>query len=135
MNYKNAEILLSINLVGRLSVRGKYDAVNKVDDNGKKVISIDRDKDGNIEKNEVILLKTVQLPSFHDSSLNTKLNSEFVKHAISEDGRPRTISASMWKKMSDAMKINLHVKAYANDMHPGCKYAYTVISGDDDSEE
>ena len=135
MNYKNAEILLSISLVGRLAVRGKYEAVNKVDDNGKKVISIDRDKDGNIEKNEVILLKTVQLPSFHESSLSTKLNSDFVKHAISEDARPRTISAPMWRKMSDAMKLNFHVKAYANDMYPGCKYTYTVISGDDDYEE
>jgi len=135
MNYKNAEILLSVTLAGKLTSRGKYNAVNKLDENGKKVVAIERNSAGAIEKNEVIKLQTVQLPSYAEASSNTKLGTAFVNHAISEDGRPKTISAGMWNKMKPSVRLNLHVKKYAEDMYPGCEYTYEVIAGDEEGED
>lgn len=135
MNYKNAEILLSVTLAGKLTSRGKYNAVNKLDENGKKVVAIERNSVGAIEKNEVIKLQTIQLPSYAESSSNTKLGTAFVNFAISEDGRPKTISAGMWNKMKPSMRLNIHVKKYAEDMFPGAEYKYEVIEGDEEAED
>lgn len=125
MNYKTAEIVLTIQLEGRLATRGEYEA--------KKVIAIERNDSGAIEKNEVIRIQTVKLPCFHECSTSVKLNNNFVRHAISDDGRPkRTISAGMWNKMSPSVKVNLHIAKFADDMYPGCEYSYVIIEGDDE---
>ncbi len=132
MNLKNSEVLLTINLAGALASRGRYNAFTKVDENGKKVVAIGRDKDGNIEKSEVIVLQTIQLPSYHDSSLNTKLNNEFVRFAISEDSRPKkSISAGMWKKMPEKVRLKYHIAKYVDDLYPGCEYSYVILEGED----
>jgi hypothetical protein len=122
-------------LAGSISSRGKYNAVNKLDETGKKVVAIERNGAGAIEKNEVIRLQTVQLPSYHDASSNTKLNVDFVKFAISDEGRPKTISAGMWNKMKPSVRLNLHIKKYADDVFPGCEYSYEIIGGDEEDED
>ena len=132
MNIKSAEIALTIRLEGRLASRGRYESFVKTDENGKKVISIDRDKDGNIEKNEVIVLKTLQLPSHHESSTNMKLNNEFVRFAISDDSRPKKqISAGMWKKMPEKVRLKFHIAKYVDDLYPGAEYSYVILEGDE----
>lgn len=132
MSLKNSEVLLTIGLAGAIATRGKYQAINKLDDQGKKVFIIERNPDGGMEKTEALRLKTLQLPSNHDSSLNTKLGSDFVNFAISDDGRPKSVSAGVWSKMTDMVKLNFHVRKYAEDLHPGQKFSYTVISEEDD---
>lgn len=128
MNYKEAEINLSVFTQGCLALRGKYEAHQKVDDKGNKVFSIERNEKTNlIERNPVFVVKTISLPKEHECSHQTKLNNSFVLWALSEDSRPKDVSAKYWSKMTDKNKIHFHVKKYVNDQFGDVPFKYTIL--------
>ena len=128
MKYINAEIALTCNLGGALAVRGKYDSVVKTDDKGNKIISIERnEKTGEITKAPVYLLRTLQLPSYKECHSSTILNNHFVQWALSDDSKPRDMSASYWKRMPEKMKLKYHVTKYVHDMFGKCEFKYIIL--------
>lgn len=118
MDYKNTSISLSINLSGSLALRGKYDSVVKTDDQGKVVSQIERNAEGKMEKSDVIQLRTIQLPKYHECEQHTTLGGAFCAWAISDDARPKkTVSVPWWNKLSVKNKLKMAVQQYVWDLY------------------
>ena len=128
MKYTNAEVSLTINLEGRIALRGNYQASQKVDNDGKKIIAIERDPiTGEQIKAPAIQLRTIQLPKYHDCTSHTVLNNQFVRWALSDDSRPKDMSAGYWKRMPDKIKIKFHVDKYVKDLFGKVEYKFTIL--------
>jgi hypothetical protein len=127
MKYTDAEISLTVSAEGCLSLRGKYEAHQKLDDNGNVVFAIERNARNEIERNPVFQLKTIQLPKYHECTVGTKLNNRFVQWALSNESKPRTLSAGYWNRMSDRQRLHFHVTKYVSDLYGDAKFNYTIL--------
>jgi hypothetical protein len=127
MNYQNAEVTLTVKTEGPIALRGKYESSPKVDENGKPVFSIEKNDKGEIVKDPVYAVKTIQLPKFNEASHSTTLNNSFVKWAISDDGKPRKVSATHWKNLTPKMKLQYHIKQYVVDLYGQAEFEYTIL--------
>ncbi len=128
MKYTNAEVSLTVKTEGCIALRGNYQAAQKVDNDGKKIISIERDSITREQiKTPAIQLKTIQLPKYHDCSSHTILNNQFVRWALSDDSRPKDMSAGYWKRMPDKIKIKFHVDKYVKDLFGKVEYKFTIL--------
>lgn len=135
MQIKNGKVFLTIELEGRITSRGKYESKQKVDSTGKKVVSIEKDINGTIQRNDVFELRTLQLPSTSKAAFSVTLGSEFVNFAISEESRPKKISAPMWAKLPEKARLVFHVKKYAADLYPGHEFSFSIIEGEDETQD
>lgn len=127
MNYKNAEIALTVLLGGALATRGRYASSPKLDDKGKQVYSIEKNTAGEIVKEAVFTLKTIQLPKLCDCTFTNILNNSFVQWAISEESKPRKAAASYWKNLPEGKKLHYHIKKYVFDLFGEAEFSYTVL--------
>lgn len=131
MNYKQAEIVVTVKTESRLALRGKYDAIEKVDEQtGKKLIEVWKNPlNGQIEKIPVITLRTTQLPKYHNCEFKTTLSAAFSAYAISDEARPKkTISVPYWNKLSPKNKLKLGIKKYVEDMFgKDVEYSFQII--------
>jgi len=119
MDYKNATIVLAVKTEGRLALRGKFEATQKVDDKGNKVFEVWRNPlDNSIERLPVTQLKTTQLPRFHNCEQHTTLNGAFCAWAVSDDARPKkTVGMPYWNKLSPKNKLKMAVQQYVWDLY------------------
>jgi len=119
MDYKNVQILVTIQIGARLATSGKFEATQKVDDKGNKVFEVWRNPlDNSIERLPVTQLKTVQLPRFHNCEQHTTLNGAFCAWAVSDDARPKkTVSVPWWNKLSPKNKLKMAVQQYVWDLY------------------
>lgn len=127
MNYKNAEINLTINLEGCLATRGKHAVSPKLDDKGKQVFSIEKNDKGEIVKEPVFSLKTLQLPKTSECTFVTNLSNEFVQWALSEESKPKKASFQFWKNLPLKAKLHYHIKKFVEDQHGKVEFSYTVL--------
>jgi len=127
MKYTESEISLTVQTEGCLALRGKYESHPKLDDQGNPVFSIERNAKNEIERNPVFQVKTVQLPKYHNCSIGTKLNNHFVQWALSNESKPKTLSAGYWNKMSDRQRLHFHVTKYVSDLYGDAKFNYTIL--------
>ena len=132
MNYKQAEIVVTVKTESRLALRGKYDAIERVDEQtGKKLIEVWKNPlNGQIEKIPVVILRTTQLPKYHNCEFKTTLSAAFSEYAISDEARPKkTISVPYWNKLSPKNRLKLGVKKYVEDMFgPGVEYSFQILA-------
>lgn len=132
MNYKQAEIVVTVKTESRLALRGKYDAIEKVDEQtGRTMIEVWKNPlNGQIEKIPVVTLRTTQLPKYHNCEFKTTLSAAFSEYAISDEARPKkTISAPYWNKLSQKNRLKLGVKKYVDDMFgPGVEYSFQILA-------
>ena len=128
MKYINAEISLNVTLVGELATRGRYEIRQKLDDKGNKVYNFEKSAiDGSMVKSPAIQLRTLQLPCYQDCSHHTILNNKFVQWAISDDSKPKDMSAGYWKRMPEKMKLKFHIDKYVKDLFGSTEYKYTIL--------
>ena len=130
MDYKNTTISVTIQLESSLSLRGKYEATQKVDDKGNKVFEVWRNKiDNSIERLPVFNLKTTQLPKYHNCQLNTTLNEQFCAWAVSDDARPKkTVSVPWWNKLSKTNRLKMAVAQYVADLYgQNAEYSFQIL--------
>lgn len=132
MNYKQAEIVVTVKTKSRLALRGKYDAIERVDEQtGKKLIEVWKNPlNGQIEKIPVVTLRTTQLPKYHNCEFKTTLSAAFSEYAISDEARPKkTISVPYWNKLSPKNRLKLGVKKYVEDMFgSGVEYSFQILA-------
>jgi len=119
MDYKNTEVHLTVNIGGSQALLGKFEATQKVDDNGHKCFELWKNPyDETREKLPVFQLKTVQLPRFHNCEQHTTLNGAFCAWAVSDDARPKkTVSVPWWNKLSPKNKLKMAVQQYVWDLY------------------
>lgn len=131
MNYKQAEIVVTVKTESRLALRGKYDAIEKVDEKtGRQLIEVWKNPlNGQIEKIPVVTLKTTQLPKYHTCEFKTTLSAAFSAYAISDEARPKkTISVPYWNKLSPKNKLKLGIKKYVEDIFgKDVEYSFQII--------
>ena len=132
MNYKQAEIVVTVKTESRLALRGKYEAIEKVDEQtGRKLIEVWKNPlNGQIERIPVVNLKTTQLPKYHNCEFKTILSPAFCEYAISNDARPKkTISVPYWNKLSPKNRLKFGVKKYVEDMFGlGVEYSFEILA-------
>lgn len=127
MNYTNAQILLTVLLGGRLAIRGRYESSPKLDDKGKQVFSIEKNSKGEIVKDPVFSVKTLQLPKTNECTFVTNLSNEFVTWAISPDGKPKKASVPFWQNLPTKAKLHYNVKKFVEDQYGDAEFSYTVL--------
>lgn len=129
MQYENAEVLLTVKTEGAIALRGDYKAEAKTDEKtGKPIYSLERNMSGELVKEQVFNLRTKRLPLHHECNQQITLNNQFVKWAMSDDARPRKVSAPWWKKLSNKNRIIFHVNKYVEDMFgKGYEFTYTIL--------
>lgn len=127
MNYQNAEVSLTVVTEGPIALRGKYEVAPKTDEQGKQIFSIEKNDKGEIVRDAVYALKTTQLPKFNETNFATTLNNNFVQWAISEDGKPRKVSASHWKILPAKVRLQYHIKKYVTDLYGNAEFRYTIL--------
>ena len=128
MKYQESEISLSVIIAGELASRGKYEARQKVDEKGNKMYEMWKNPyDGTFERLPVIQLRTTQLQTQKDCTHCTKLNNSFVQWALSDDSRPKDVSAGYWNKMNEKNRIHFHVRKYVQEMFGDVKFSYTIL--------
>lgn len=129
MDYKNSTISLSISLQGCLAVRGRYESLVKTDNSGKAILTIEKNDDGKMEKNDALRLRTLQLPSYHNCEQHTTLGGAFCAFAVSDDARPKkTISVPYWNKLSPKNRLKLAVQQYVWDLYGrDAKFEFQIL--------
>jgi hypothetical protein len=129
MNYKETQVQLSVKIAGCQALLGRYESIIKTDDQGNKVAQIERNSDGKMEKSDVLRLRTLQLPKFHDCELHTTLNSAFCAHAVSDEARPKkTVSVPYWNKLSNKNRLILGVTQYVQDLYGrNAEFTYQIL--------
>ena len=120
-------------LTGALAVRGQVEAIEKTDDQtGKKLIEVWRNPlNDTIERIPQVELRVRQLPKYHICEEKVTLGGQFCAYAVSDDARPKDMSASFWKKTSNKRRLHLAVVKYINDMFgEKTKFSYHIIGGE-----
>jgi hypothetical protein len=104
MDYKNAEVRLSLNLAGRQAIRGSYSHFHKVGRTGDDINGVHVDRK----------------PVFTEAKKTVRLSNFFVRCALDEptEGLKRKIKPSFWNKIPPEKRIELHVAAYVRAFHP-----------------
>lgn len=119
MDYKNTEVALTVVCGGAQALLGRFEATQKVDDNGNKVFELWKNPyDDTREKLPVFNLKTTQLPRFHNCEQHTTLTGAFCAWAVSDDARPKkTVSVPWWNKLSKTNKLKMGIQQYVWDLY------------------
>jgi len=121
MDYKNIEVVLTINIGGAQALRGAYDFKQTG-------VGLEKDEKGNILKFPVGALIIKQLPVQHDCSIRTKLHHSFAEWAISDDARPKkNVSFRDWKNKSRINRLKFHIEQYVIDLYGDAKFFYEIM--------
>jgi len=104
MNYKTAEVLLTVELRGKQATRGCYSYYHKIDKDGKHIHGS----------------RTETTPKFTVCKKYLKLSNEFVLGALAAppESRKRDFSVNSWKKLPEVKRISMHVSSYVEAQHP-----------------
>lgn len=97
MDYKQAEISLSINMQGSLATRGRYGSFSNSNGTG---------------------LLYEQNPTFTKCKKSIHLGTAFVKGALEEAPKHLNMKPHIWRKLSEARRINIHIASYVRATHP-----------------
>ena len=127
MQIKDAEVALTVEIRGAQASRGRYNFSPKMDENGKPMMGTYQKTDGTKDNFPLGRVETVEHRKFHKSSQHTVLNNKFVQHAISDEGKPYKMGRSLWHRLSKKQRLEFHIKKYAQDMFPGCRFTYSII--------
>lgn len=130
MDYKNTEISLTVICRGELATSGKFEATQKLDENGNKVFELWKNPyDETREKLPVFNLRTTQLPRFHNCEQHTTLTGAFCAWAVSDDARPKkTVSVPWWNKLSKTNKLKMAVQQYVWDLYGrDAEFTYQIL--------
>lgn len=105
MDFKTAEVSLTVLIRGEQATRGSYDFLHKVTKEGSEV-------------NALITRKAV---TFNDCKKTVKLSNEFVKGALvdpPEDMKEHYRTKKFWMALPAAKRISYHVRSYVKALHP-----------------
>ena len=128
MNYKNAEILLTITLGGRLRSRGEVVANQKIDEKGNKMSGkYVNEATKQVERYPLVTLKTSKPAEYHNATQTVHLGNPFVRHALSMDGKPSNMGKTKWNSLSQKEKLDYHVHKYVQEVHGSVKSSYEVL--------
>jgi hypothetical protein len=104
MDYKNAEVTLTLRLRGAQAIRGCYSHYYKIDKEGK----------------EINGTRVEKAPTFNDCKKTINLSNEFVNGALSEP--PSELKhfyrIPQWRKLPERKRIQFHVNSYVVATHP-----------------
>lgn len=110
MDYKNAEVVLTVDIRGMQATRGSYTHYHKVDKEGKEI-------NGASVKTPV---------KFHDCKKTVKLSNSFVQGALAEPPEDKKhMNKRFWMSLPAQKRIQMHVNAYVRATHPENR-GYTV---------
>lgn len=128
MNYINSEILLTVTLGGRLRSRGEVVANQKVDEKGNKMFGkYVNEATGEVERYPLVTLKTTKSAVYHNANQTVRLGNQFVRFAISMDGKPSNMGKTKWNSLSQKQKLDYHVHKYVREVHGNVKSSYEVL--------
>ena len=115
MDYKTAEVVLTVDIRGTQATRGSYDHLHKVTKEGTEI-------------NALITKKAV---TFNKCNKTVRLGNEFVKGALNEppeDMKDHYRSKKFWMALPAAKRISYHVRSYVKAVHPENRgYAMEIL--------
>ncbi len=119
MDYKNAEVALTVALGGARAIIGQYEFKQTG-------IAIEKTESG-IVKSPVGNLIIKQLPVNHNAEVRVTLKSDFVNFAVSDESAPRKAQPGFWKNLSKKNRLKYHIEKYVGDVYGGGSYEYQVL--------
>jgi hypothetical protein len=96
MDYKQAEVCLSINLQGQQAIRGRYTYYHRKGEQGQDISSAKIDR----------------APEYCKSFKTVRLGNEFVNGALAEPPSHYKMRPEIWKKFPEKKRLDIHINSY-----------------------
>ena len=80
-----------------------------------------------VERYPLVTLKTSKPAEYFNSTQTVHLGNQFVRFALSMDGKPSNMGKTKWNSFSPKQKIDYHVHKYVQEVHGNVESSYEVL--------